>query len=268
MKSFIVIIVTFLSFGLLVFGKFHYDSKIASHANTTYEKKLEVETKEVKNDKVEASTEEVVDFSAFTKNLPEEIVSKINGSVSSNLPLHLVILGSKSTSSDSYGWPAQLRQKLEETYGGIFSITIEEISDKTSMEVVNEDLYQPIVNSKPDILLFEPFILTDNGKVRMEDRLVNITTMLDAFKSENPDMVVLLQPAHPLYNAKFYPREVNELKNYAEENEIIYLDHWSAWPEQTSRDLLNYLIEDSAEPNEEGHKLWAQFLMDYFVSSN
>ncbi|MBE4907168.1 SGNH/GDSL hydrolase family protein [Bacillus luteolus] len=268
MKSFIVIIITFLSFGSLVFGKIHYDNKIAAHANTTIENKVKVETTEVKNNEVEVSPEEIVDYSALTKNLPEEIVSKINASVGSNMPVNLVILGSKSRSSDSYGWPTLLKQKIEETYRGTFNITIEEISDKTSMEVVNDDLHQPVVDSKPDILLFEPFILTDNGIVRMEDLLENLTFMLEAFKSENPNMLILLQPAHPLYNAKFYPREVNEFKNYAEENEITYLDHWTAWPEQTSRDLLGYLTEDSAEPNEEGHRLWAEFLVDYFVSGN
>jgi hypothetical protein len=62
----------------------------------------------------------------------------------------------------------------------------------------------------------------------------------------------MLMPLHPLYKAKLYPIQVAELKEYAEINQIPYLDHWSAWPVLESEDMLNFLTPDKSAPNEEG----------------
>ena len=75
-----------------------------------------------------------------------------------------------------------------------------------------------------------------------------------------------LQPANPLFQAKYYPLQVEALKNYADRNNITYLNHWDAWPDTQSEEIKKFLIGEPSTPNETGHKLWADFLVDYFIS--
>ncbi|MDR4890038.1 hypothetical protein RGU12_21300 [Fredinandcohnia sp. QZ13] len=128
--------------------------------------------------------------------------------------MNLVIAGSNATTEDPKGWPTLLKEELQSAYGeNILNVAIKEIADTSSKEVVEEELYQEIINLSPDVLLLEPFILHDNGElIKIADRLANLTTIIEAIKKELPEVSVLLQPANPIHNAKHYPIEVNGLK--------------------------------------------------------
>ena len=78
--------------------------------------------------------------------------------------------------------------------------------------------------------------------------------------------VVLIQPPHPLYQATYYPVQVEALEQYAEDNGIPYLNHWEAWPDQDSEEIKDYLSEDASEPSAKGHQVWAEYLIDYFIA--
>ncbi|MFT4414456.1 SGNH/GDSL hydrolase family protein [Fredinandcohnia humi] len=269
MKNIALVLAIIISIILVVSGKIHWDNKI--EATTKIDNKVSSERPATKNESNEKKEEVVVnevdssDIVKYTKNLPQEIVSKIEGAVSSKEPVHLIIMGSASTPEAQNGWPTLLKTELLQTYGEeIFKITIKEFADKTSINVIQEELYQEVVDLHPDILLLEPFILADNGLVTIEDRLTNLTTMLEEFYNENPELTVLLQPANPLQGAVHYPKEVAELQRYAESNEYIYLNHWTAWPDHQSTEIAPYLAEDM--PNDLGHQLWADYLIDYFIS--
>ncbi|WP_052659397.1 SGNH/GDSL hydrolase family protein [Bacillus alveayuensis] len=203
----------------------------------------------------------------YASNLPEAVQQKIETAVSSKQPVQFVIFGSEATSADPTGWPNLLKQSLDDTYGAdIFSITIKEYKDMTTTEAIEEKIIEDVIALKPDVILFEPFILNNNGALPIEQTLEDITKMLTELQSSLSDVVVMLQPAHPIYRAIYYPREVEQLKQYAEENGYIYLDHWVGWPDYKSDEIKKYVTEDNNTPTEEGHRLWADFLKNYFIA--
>ncbi|KZZ85066.1 SGNH/GDSL hydrolase family protein [Bacillus sp. SJS] len=85
-------------------------------------------------------------------------------------------------------------------------------------------------------------------------------------QSANKDCIIIIQPSYPLYDAKYYPKEVEKLKNYTTENGIAYLNHWENWPPGDSEDLLSYLNEDETAPSPRGQKAWADYLTKVFVA--
>jgi hypothetical protein len=266
MRVIALIIVIILAVGTIITGKVHWNKKLSVYHGM---ESTVVLSEEESNQVEEKAT---LDVSQYTKNLPEQVTQKIEEAVHKDEPIQFVILGSKSTSSAENGWPSLLEKELLDTYGeNVFEITIVEISDKTSTQVVQEQLYKEVTQLTPDLLLFEPFILMDNGEVEMAERLENITTIIDEFKKVNSSVYVYLQPANPLYNATYYPKEVEDLKLFAEQQSITYLNHWDAWPDYRTEEIKTYLEADptiagKSVPNEQGHELWASFLTDYFIS--
>lgn len=262
-----------LALASIIAGKVHWDNKIeATTKNIVKAEKTDLKS-EGANPKEEASEinneheinkEEVM---KYTKNLPDEIVAKIENAIATKEPIHLAIMGSASTPAGPNGWPSMLKEELLHTYGEeIFKVTIKEIANKNSNDVVAENLYKDVIESNPDILLFEPFILYDNGLVELQNRFENITTIVNAFKAELPNITILLQPSNPLHGATFYPKEVEGLQTFAENNGYIYLNHWTAWPDHQSPEMVNYL--NNGMPNELGHQVWADYLKNYFISED
>jgi len=258
--------VVFLSLSAIIVGKMHWNNKI--EANAIRVEKPDVQLKSIIEEKQE-NEKKVIKVKNFSKNLPQDIQKKLISAAQTGIPINFIIAGSDSTPEDPTAWPALLKESLEDTYGkDILTITIKEIADKTSSQVVQEELYRDIINLSPDILLFEPFILYDNGNlVPLERRLDNITELLGTIKEEVPEVYILLQPANPLHNARYYPNEVNDLEGYAKENNYPYLNHWEAWPDYQTDEIVEYLNENGA-PSEKGHKLWAEYLSKYFIDQD
>lgn len=205
--------------------------------------------------------------SEYSKNLPENLTSKIKSAQEGGKPIKFVMYGSETTSAEIGAWPVLLQDKLNEAYGEhVFEISILSEKDKTSKEVLNEQLYKKVKDKEPDLLLIEPFILKDNGKIGILKTLLNVKEIIFDIKNENPEMTIMLQPPHPLFDATYYPKEVAEFKKFAEDQKFIFLDHWSNWPSSEDEKLKNYLSETDSKPNEKGHAIWADFLIRYFVS--
>lgn len=264
MKRFLVGVLVITATVTLVAGKQHWDEKLDS----VYTKTEQAAVK-VKAETQDSSTEEIIltaaerkdEIAHLTKNLPNELKGKFAEATPEN-PLQLAILGSASTSLHETAWPNLLKKDLLKSYGeNYITITIQEIKQKTSAEVVKEMLYQGTAAAKPDILLIEPFLLYDNGKVTMPNRLENLTTMLNEFRNANKDISILIQPANPIPDSFHYPKEEYDLKRFAKRNNYIYLNHWEAWPDK----LTDHLTKDNL-PNEEGNKIWAGFLAKYFIN--
>lgn len=270
MKKLFVLVVSALAIASIIAGKVHWDNKIEETAKVKVSAanvEIKEGTKEIKSDLVEKEREiKMEQILKLTKNLPEEIASKFEKAVEEEKPVHLVIFGSDTTMDETTGWSELLKKELINSYGeNIIKVTIREIADTTSSTMVEEGLYQDIIDLKPDVVLYEPFILYDNGKIRFEERLENLETVLDEFQQELPKTTIILQPANPLLKAIHYPKEVEELQRFAEENEITYLNHWEAWPDHQTDEIAQYLTDDS-QANESGQKLWADYLINYFVS--
>ncbi len=241
---------------VIILGKSHWESR-ATDYNGSAGATEQVGAEEVNNkDNKSQASEEV---SELASNLPKEIKEELQ---KEELPITVEAVGSSATSEDRVGWPAVLQENLDNTYGeGVFELTVTSFGDKTSDEVAQE-----INPGNVDVLLLEPFLLKNNGILRIEDSLELTTNMINKYKKVNEDVTIMLQPSNPLYDAIHYPLQVEELERFANENDYVYIDHWEAWPALDDEKMNEYLTEES-EPNEMGHNIWAQYLTSYFTGN-
>ncbi|WP_078543806.1 SGNH/GDSL hydrolase family protein [Litchfieldia alkalitelluris] len=266
MKKLSLLIVIVLSIAAVILAKLQWDEKIAANGSSSVTS-IKTETsgesapakEEKENDSEKASIMEL------TKNLDKEVAEKIEQAYDNGEPLHLVIFGSASSPEEG-GWPSMFKEEIESTYGeGLINVTIMELADKSSSQVIEEELYKNVIGLNPDILLFESFILYDNSIIGREQRIENFKFLLDEFQSSESNPLVILQPSNPLLNAVIYPADVETAAEYAEEQSVLYLNHWDAWPDLNSQEMTDYV--DNGIPTEKGHQLWADYLINYFIAS-
>lgn len=207
------------------------------------------------------------DVMKYAANLPPDVQKKVKDAIHQRKPVRLVIVGSKAISSAEKSWPALFKDELEATYGKrVFDVIVKEYGDMTTKEALEANLDKEIIDAKPDVLLWEPFILNNNGVVAIDETLDDIETMIENITSALPDVVIMLQPPHPIYNAKYYPMQVEAFRAFANEKGYVYLDHWKAWPDYKSEKLNDVVDENTDLPNEQGQRLWADFFIDYFIA--
>jgi hypothetical protein len=135
----------------------------------------------------------------------------------------------------------------------------------TSNEFIANNTQKEIAAEKAQLIVFEPFLLNDNNKGTVANSLNNLTKIMGDVKAANPGTTFILQPSYPLYAAKYYPRQVAKLKQYAAQNQITYLDHWTSWPASTDKALNDYLLPGGTGPNEKGIQIWSQYLINYLI---
>ncbi|MDQ0231422.1 SGNH/GDSL hydrolase family protein [Metabacillus malikii] len=266
MNKLYVLLTLIICGAAIIFGNLHWNDKISAQGEKASPAQKSVVDKE-KNEPVHTQ----IDVAVLSKNLPENVQKKIKQASETKKPLQFVIYGSDSTPTEKGAWPEQLKNKLIESYGeGIFNLTVISEGAKTTREVIDGEGYKEVSKLKPDIVLFEPFMLKDNNAVvGIPNTLANIEDMLEDWKSVNPEVTVFLQPSNPLFNATFYPVQIKDLQDYAAEQKLPYLNHWENWPKLDDEKMNQYLTKQDDQPSvpsEEGHKIWADYLIEYFVA--
>ncbi|WP_423408392.1 SGNH/GDSL hydrolase family protein [Heyndrickxia sp. MSNUG] len=265
MKAFFTTLLAIVCMGVLLWGNIHWTQKTTVTAKKN-ESPVVTETeknKEVKKEDTEAPSNSLVEF---TKNWPIQGVEGFQKSLEDKRPYKILMIGSKALGEEQSGWAALTKEKLLETYDEKYMNVDIQVFDETSRDFVNNDGAETIIDGQADMVLFEPFTLMDNGEVSIEDSLNNIQTVMDETLEANPETVFILMPPHPIYNATFYPKQVEALKGYAEDNKIAYLDHWEAWPDFKTEEVKEYITSDNSQPNEQGHELWSKFMTGYLIS--
>ncbi|MCY9023240.1 SGNH/GDSL hydrolase family protein [Priestia megaterium] len=204
----------------------------------------------------------------YAQNLPKAVTEKIQKAEDTHEPMKLVIVGTAPKEAVQATWAALLKEKMEEVYDpSLIDIEVHEYKDMTTLRFIKNDTYKEISNAKPDVLLFEPFLLNDNGVVGINNTLENIKVIMRHIEQQNGDLVTILLPSAPVYKANNYPNDAKALEEFAKENGYEYINHWTAWPDYRSEDILNYLTKTPGQPNDGGEKLWAQYLENYFTNS-
>lgn len=257
----ILAIFSFIIFVIIViFGLIYWNGKTGSSAENSVA---------VASEKGEHSkTTNKLTFNqlkANVKNLPHSVQQLFKEAYINKKQIEVLIIGSPSIGAEN-GWSVHVKGELENVYGTDF-LKIDVIEfDGTSTELLASDVMEEISTSGADVVLLEGFTLKDNsGLVPVETMLSNIDSIIAELKNANPDVGVIIQPPNPIYTATHYPNQVKELKNLAETNNIPYFDHWEKWPDPNSEEILNYLNDESL-PNEKGHALWADAVLEYFVA--
>ncbi|WP_226670447.1 SGNH/GDSL hydrolase family protein [Metabacillus litoralis] len=279
MKRLIYTIVLLLCVGSIIAGNIHWNNKLSAQAEMLREPVKVDNVEEDKHTEGNLPKEEIEkaaepepdkqshkDLSTYIKHLPKTLQDKIIASSKTGQPLQFVIYGSESSPEENGAWPELFKKQLVETYGeGIFNITVISEGEKTSIDVNRTKSYEKVSELKPDIVLFEPFTISDNTeKIAMKNRFDSIGKVIESWKAVNEEVTIFLQPGNPIYGATYYPKQIDELRVFAEEQNIAYLNHWEKWPDAKDEKLKNYLTAESL-PNDSGHKVWMEYLSQYFV---
>lgn len=263
MKAIFTILLAVLCVVILVLGNLHWNDKTTNAVN----KNTDSPVKEIK----ESAAEKLTDLSrdqvlSLAAKWPEQSKEILGDTYDEDRPFKVLAVGSEVLGMEHSQWGKIIEEKVHGSYEDMVSFSVKGFP-KTSSEFIQENLAAEISSQKPDMVILEPFTLNDNGKVVIEESLGNVTSIIKEVKKDHPSVVVVLQPPYPLYNANFYPVQVDALKNYADEHELVYLDHWAVWPDYRTEEIKEYLVEDLSEPDDEGYELWASFVGEYLVSN-
>ena len=156
---------------------------------------------------------------SYTRNWPKESVNTFQEHLEAGKPFKIAFLGSNAQGEGEESWPEIVKASLKDTFGK--HMTVSTFSyDLTSIAYINEEKITEVMEEQPDLILFEPFTLKDNGEVGIDDSLENASAVIASVKESLPQTEVILQPPHPLYKANFYPKQVEELQQFAEDNGI------------------------------------------------
>ncbi|UMZ34209.1 SGNH/GDSL hydrolase family protein [Priestia megaterium] len=255
MKVFVNIFAAVVLIVTIVAGKMYWDHQTSAEASS--KSTSSSSASKVANGNWEDSAE----------NLPKSVKEKLKKAEASGKPMKLLIVGSQATSTDSKAWPETLKETLNNTYGSLVETSVLEYKDETTLDFVRNQDYKDIIKEKPDVLLFEPFLLNDNGVVGITNTLDNLNVIMSHITEADKDLVTIIQPSQPIYNATNYPKEAEALGEFAKKNGYEYVNHWSAWPDYKSEKILDYLVEKQRVPTAKGNKAWSSYLEEYFTAS-
>jgi hypothetical protein len=261
MKAFFTALIAVCCIAFLIFGNAYWKSKTVI---TLDKEKTSSQTADFAVDEQEDGTADTL--ISYTKNWPSKSQEAFKQALSEKRAFKILLLGSLSLGKESDGWAYIVKNNLEKAFGKKYmNVDVKEY-EITSTDFVKENKQTELFEGNWDLILFEPFTLKDNGLVKIPDSLDNITKIMADVKSHSSQTNFILQPPHPIYNAKFYPIQVEELKKYCQTNSIPYLDHWSAWPDPNRMDLLSDLTKDQSAPNVRGHQIWSDYITNYLIS--
>ncbi|MGP4079025.1 SGNH/GDSL hydrolase family protein [Pseudalkalibacillus sp. R45] len=264
MKKILYILTIILSIMTIIFGHIHWNSKInetIANAKANAESIVEEQTNDdPREDEFSQDIEEL------TKNLSDETRELITNAIESGTEIEVAVIGSEAIGMGETPWPELMQAGLDEAYGeGIFNITPHDFGKELSVDAIDLEKMTEVIDTKPDMVLLEPFLMNDNEKVEIEHTIEAIKILDSRFTKSNNDIVFMLQPSHPIFNPKTYAGQVEGVKNFAEEEEITYLHHWDNWPDVTDNEVIEYIQNDFSGPNDQGNEVWAEYLVNYFI---
>ncbi|PET97266.1 SGNH/GDSL hydrolase family protein [Bacillus cereus] len=268
-KAVLVLVIFVLFVASIVSGKLYWNKKIANATGQTSEvTKTKDEVKDSGAKKEEKKEDAKSSFNeAYAKNLPDAVKEKLKKAAEDKKAVNLVIVGDEASSSEKSAWAAKLTANLETAYGkGLWNVTVKEYKGESTEELITNKRDKEIGKENPDVILFEPPFITDNGKTGNGNSVVNTQKFVQALSTSAKGATIMIQPSNPVYGAKNYPKSIEALKQFATQNNYTYIDHWGAWPDATTKAILPYLQEEFGFPNAKGHDVWAQYVTDYFIA--
>jgi hypothetical protein len=264
LNKLLTILLTIFCVVFLIFGQMYWKEKTQQATATTTEEGTNASTTNDKDvddagtDSISLLTDEKMKDSI--QNLPDKVQSTILSAHENGESVSMLIIGSTALGNEENGWASLFRDKLQSVYGeDFFRIDIFGF-DGNSNEFITSWPDEELSEQSYDLVLLEGFTWEDNGEVSISNNHDNLLKFRDMYE----DAVVMLQPPHPIYQAINYPIQVEDLKVFAEENEIPYIDHWSEWPDAQTDEILPYVTEED-ELTEDGSALWADSLGKVFI---
>ncbi|MCB4335823.1 SGNH/GDSL hydrolase family protein [Bacillus cereus] len=270
-KAVLVLVVFVLFVASIVSGKLYWNKKVANATGQTQTSEVTKTKTEVKDSgakKEEKKQDAKSSFNeAYAKNLPDAVKEKLKKAAEDKKAVNLIIVGDEASSSEKGAWAAKLTSNLEAAYGkGLWNVTVKEYKGESTEELIANKRDKEIAKENPDVILFEPPFITDNGKTGNGNSVANTQKFVQALSTSAKGATIMIQPSNPVYGAKNYPKSIEALKQFATQNNYTYIDHWGAWPDASTKEILPYLQEEFGFPTAKGHEVWAQYVTDYFVA--
>ncbi|WP_251552255.1 SGNH/GDSL hydrolase family protein [Neobacillus muris] len=248
---------------VVIAGQAHWKNKAADASAGKAPSPVEAVSKS--QAKAEADTT-LPDLLRYTANWPDDSVATFKQALEEKRPYKILFLGSEAMGTETTGAYSLVKQKLLDTFGeNTVQVSLKTFKT-TSAQFLSSQKQTEVADEKADMIIFEPFILNNNGNVTINNTKKDLEKIIDDIKAENPKTVFILQPSYPLYQAKIYPTQVADLKKYAEENNLPYLDHWTAWPDSNSDEMKPYLLPNQSAPSDKGNQVWSDYLIHYLIS--
>ncbi|MBT2738374.1 SGNH/GDSL hydrolase family protein [Bacillus sp. ISL-7] len=263
MKNFLTILLGIACVALLYYGHSYWNQRIATASNTA-PSTSDQQTSEM----AIQSDDSDIDLLTLTKNWPASSVERFKHTLNEKKAFKVLFIGSPAIGSENTGPFPFVKEKLLETFGkDNIQVTIKTYNS-TSIQFIKSNDQEEISKEEADLIVFEPFILMNNGEVLIENSLEDITMIMEDIKAKNPETNFILQPSYPLYKAKIYPTQVEALKKFAEKSQLTYMDHWSAWPDPNTKEINEYLLPDQSAPSEKGNQVWGEYITNFLISKS
>ncbi|AIW87955.1 hypothetical protein bwei_5420 [Bacillus mycoides] len=269
MKLIVFLVMFVLFVASIISGKVHWSKKVANATAQTNEvKTTKAKTEDKKTKKEDNEQDEKASFNeTYARNLPDAVKEKLEKAAADKKAVNLVVVGDEASSSEKDAWVAKFITNLDASYGkGLWNVTVKEYKNESTEELIANKRDQEIAKENPDVILFEPPFIIDNNKTGNGNSVANTQKFVGVLSSSAKDATIMIQPSNPVYGAKNYPKAIEALKQFAKQNDYAYVDHWEAWPNATTKEILPYLQEEFGFPSAKGHELWAQYVTDYFVA--
>ncbi|MDE5414024.1 SGNH/GDSL hydrolase family protein [Alkalihalobacterium chitinilyticum] len=260
MKKLAIPFFCLVAVGIIIFGKVHYDNKLDSIGKSAKEQQL--------LDSSVSSTVDLEELVGLTANMSDALREKLFHKFEANENITLLVIGSDAnfnSTPENSSWPFQLIDALTENYAGAnFELETMNLEDMSTNHFIEINAHSKAAAIKPDVLILEPLLLNDNGIVKVDNTIENIEKLLATIKEEAPEAFFIIKPPNPIYRPTIYLEQVDRLKEFTLNSGYEYLDHWQAWPDVEDDDIKEFLT--GVHPNERGHDLWAEYMINYFVS--
>lgn len=257
MKKIGIALLLVCGISILLFGSWHWNRQIASTVAGT------ANAEGAETTETTETTETKTAFMSYARHLPDEVVEKIERAAENNEAVNLTLVAREEPS-----WVAAFKEELVSAYGdGVWSIETITYDEITSAALLESDIMRYVVDTNPDVILYEAPLLADNGVLGAEISISTNRQIFEKWTAAIADVVMMVQPPQPIHQAVHYPLEVAQFQAFIEEEGYIYVNHWGAWPDSNADEILNYHVEGSRmELNEAGYQLWADYLIEYFIS--
>ncbi|MGF6953411.1 lysophospholipase L1-like esterase [Neobacillus sp. B4I6] len=202
----------------------------------------------------------------LTSNWPASAVDQFKQSLKKDKPFTILFAGSPAIGSETDGSFPLIKEKLVKAFGERHINVELKTFNLTSTQLLYQRKQAEIAEVNADLIIFEPFIQKNNGEVLIKDTLQNTSEIIDDIQADKPETAFILQPSFPLYQAEIYPRQVAELKKYAQEKHLTYLNHWTAWPDPNTSAMKDYLQPDMSAPGEKGYQVWSEYILEFLTN--
>jgi lysophospholipase L1-like esterase len=146
----------------------------------------------------------------------------------------------------------------------------------STRDLIARNTIQPLIDSHPDLVIFETSLLNDHGQgIPINETINNINSIVNKIQTALPNTPIILISPNP--SAKKQATDLNELKlsyqdyinassKFIGQNNWNYIDAYSEMNQKiiSTKTDLNTILSDGIHPNDNGYKIWFDVISNYF----